>query len=163
MNKTISFILILLTIPFLLPAQESSKRNLLGNKYKKKQFPALIISQADWHPYPTIAERDEWKQIPEEMQNFYIYKAEIYHDHKWQILPVSVFLNFARNGNSVLTDISVSSFTAKTFNPNRSDIWTLQTSYHNLPLIKEYRQEAGGEFSSKNVPYRQMIQESFVL
>lgn len=99
MNKTIFSFIILLSIPFMLPAQEVEKRDLLCSRYEKNQLAGLILAKADWHPYPTISDRDEWKHVPEEMQNFYINEAEKYLGHKWEVLPASVFLDFARNGN----------------------------------------------------------------
>ncbi len=40
-----------------------------------------------------------------------------------------------RNGNPFLIDVGVESYTKKTFSPDRYDIWTMQSAYHNLPTF----------------------------
>lgn len=40
-----------------------------------------------------------------------------------------------KNGNPILVDIGVETYTAKTFSNDRYDIWTMQSGYHNLPTI----------------------------
>lgn len=56
-----------------------------------------------------------------------------------------------KNGKPVLIDVGVESYTAKTFSPARYEIWTMQSSFHNLPDFAGQMQRHGAEFSSRNV------------
>ncbi len=60
-----------------------------------------------------------------------------------------------KNGLPVLVDIGVESYTAKTFSARRYEIWTMQSSWHNLPEFdpdgNAYMQQAGSEYAAGNV------------
>lgn len=57
------------------------------------------------------------------------------------------------DGYPVLIDVGVETYTAKTFGENRYEIWTMQSAYHNLPVINGVMQKEGREFEAKNVAY----------
>ena len=57
------------------------------------------------------------------------------------------------NGRPVLIDIGVGTYTSKTFSPQRYDIWTMQSSYHNLPTINGIMQKNGNHFIASEVSY----------
>jgi hypothetical protein len=48
------------------------------------------------------------------------------------------------DGTPVIVDPGVEAYTAKTFSAQRYDIWTMQSGYHNLPLVGERMQAGGG-------------------
>ena len=52
-----------------------------------------------------------------------------------------------------IIDVGVETYTAKTFSPQRYDIWTMQSAYHNLPTIDGVMQSAGREFAASDVQY----------
>ncbi len=54
-------------------------------------------------------------------------------------------------GQPCLIDLGVESYTAKTFSSDRYSIWTMQSSYHNLPEINGFGQMAGPEYMATNV------------
>lgn len=56
-----------------------------------------------------------------------------------------------REGRPVLIDIGVGIYTKKTFSPERYDIWTMQSSWHNLPDFAEQMQHDGAAFASRDV------------
>lgn len=56
-----------------------------------------------------------------------------------------------KNNRPVLCDIGVETYTKKTFSPDRYDIWTMQSCYHNLPTINGLNQSAGGKYQASNV------------
>ena len=56
-----------------------------------------------------------------------------------------------KNGRPVLVDIGVESYTRKTFSPQRYEIWTMQSGYHNLPAIEGLDQCAGAAYCAKDV------------
>jgi len=47
------------------------------------------------------------------------------------------------DGQPVLVDAGVERYTAKTFSPQRYEIWTMQSAYHNLPTIGGLQQVPG--------------------
>lgn len=51
-----------------------------------------------------------------------------------------------KNGLPLLVDIGVESYTRKTFSPQRYEIWTMQSDYHNLPTINGHMQQNGRNF-----------------
>lgn len=44
------------------------------------------------------------------------------------------------DGNPVIIDVGVETYTKKTFSDDRYDIWTMQSGYHNLPKINGFDQ-----------------------
>ncbi len=54
------------------------------------------------------------------------------------------------DGKPCLIDLGRETYTAKTFGPQRYEIWTMQSAYHNLPVINGFEQKEGAEFRAKN-------------
>src|SRR5205814_56027 len=59
------------------------------------------------------------------------------------------------DGKPVLIDLGVEAYSAKTFSPQRYDIWTMQSAYHNLPTINGVMQAAAREFQAKAVSFNE--------
>lgn len=57
------------------------------------------------------------------------------------------------DGAPVIIDIGVEKYTKKTFGQSRYSVWTMRSSYHNLPVINGCEQSYGQEFSVNNVSY----------
>jgi len=57
------------------------------------------------------------------------------------------------DGKPVLVDAGVETYTAKTFSPDRYDIWTMQSAYHTLPTVNGIQQAPGAEFKASRVAY----------
>jgi hypothetical protein len=70
------------------------------------------------------------------------------HNHN----DVGNFIVFA-DGAPAIIDVGVETYTAKTFSPQRYDIWTMQSAYHNCPTIDGVMQSAGREFAATEVSY----------
>ncbi len=70
------------------------------------------------------------------------------HNHN----DVGNFLVYA-DGEPVIIDVGVETYTAKTFSSKRYDIWTMQSAYHNCPTIDGVMQAAGREFRATDVSY----------
>jgi len=70
------------------------------------------------------------------------------HNHN----DVGNFLVYA-DGMPVIIDVGVETYTAKTFSPQRYEIWTMQSAYHNCPTIDGVMQSAGRQFASTGVSY----------
>ncbi|MCG8307049.1 MAG: heparinase II/III-family protein [Cytophagales bacterium] len=52
------------------------------------------------------------------------------------------------NGKPCIVDAGVGTYTKRTFGPERYDIWTMQSQYHNLPKINGHDQKDGKEFKA---------------
>lgn len=52
------------------------------------------------------------------------------------------------DGNPVLVDVGVGTYTKQTFSNDRYKIWTMQSNYHNLPLINGVAQSPGRNFKA---------------
>lgn len=59
-----------------------------------------------------------------------------------------------KNGRPLFIDVGVESYTKKTFSPQRYEIWTMQSAYHNLPTINGHMQKDGEEYGAKNISYQ---------
>lgn len=58
-----------------------------------------------------------------------------------------------KDGEPMLIDVGVETYTKKTFSPERYDIWTMQSAYHNLPTINGVMQHAGASYKATDVDY----------
>ena len=56
-----------------------------------------------------------------------------------------------KNGRPFLIDIGVESYTKKTFSPQRYEIWTMQSAWHNLPTFDGVQQLPGAEYAAQDV------------
>lgn len=56
-----------------------------------------------------------------------------------------------KNGQPILVDIGVETYSAKTFSNDRYSIWTMQSGYHNLPTINGSDELAGSSYCATNV------------
>jgi hypothetical protein len=70
------------------------------------------------------------------------------HNHN----DVGQFIVYS-DGKPAIIDIGVETYTAKTFSPQRYEIWTMQSAYHNLPTVNGVQQAPGSEFKAVNPVY----------
>lgn len=70
------------------------------------------------------------------------------HNHN----DVGSFMVFA-DGQPLLIDVGVETYTRKTFSADRYCIWTMQSQWHNLPMINGLGQAAGRDFAAGDVAY----------
>lgn len=57
------------------------------------------------------------------------------------------------DGQPVLVDAGVGTYTKDTFSENRYKIWTMQSTYHNLPIINGFAQNPGKRYAARNSSY----------
>lgn len=57
------------------------------------------------------------------------------------------------NGHPAIVDVGVGTYTSKTFSPKRYEIWTMQSQYHNLPLINDTGQKDGQQYAARKVNF----------
>lgn len=58
------------------------------------------------------------------------------------------------DNSPLLVDVGVGTYTRQTFGPERYSIWTMRSSYHNLPTINGVEQKNGKEFAARNQQYK---------
>lgn len=58
------------------------------------------------------------------------------------------------DNSPLLIDVGVGTYTRQTFGPERYSIWTMRSSYHNLPTINGVEQKNGKEYSAGNQQYK---------
>lgn len=75
------------------------------------------------------------------------YNAES-HNHN----DVGSFILYV-DGQPVMVDAGVGTYTAATFDHRRYTIWMMQSEFHNLPVINGFGQKDGGRYRSRNVKY----------
>ncbi len=56
-----------------------------------------------------------------------------------------------KQGQPLLVDVGVESYTKKTFSPQRYEIWTMQSAYHNLPTVNGFMQQDGENYRASEV------------
>lgn len=56
-----------------------------------------------------------------------------------------------KDGQPLLIDVGVETYCKKTFSPQRYEIWTMQSSYHNLPQINGCMQQPGEAYRATEV------------
>lgn len=54
------------------------------------------------------------------------------------------------DGQPVLIDVGVGEYTKQTFSDQRYELWTMQSAYHNVPVINGHQQSPGPEFAARN-------------
>lgn len=63
------------------------------------------------------------------------------------------------NGEPILIDVGVGTYTKETFGKGRYNIWTMQSSFHNIPLINNTPQRNGSEFRAKNSIFKRTVEK----
>lgn len=58
------------------------------------------------------------------------------------------------DGLPLIIDVGPEFYTAKTFSPQRYEIWTMRSSWHNVPLINGVEQAPGRSFAATKVDYQ---------
>jgi hypothetical protein len=77
------------------------------------------------------------------------------HNHN----DVGSFMVYA-DAEPFLIDLGPEGYTAKTFGPQRYEIWTMQSQYHNLPTINGVMEKEGRQYAASDVKYAQTDKEA---
>ena len=121
-------------------------------------FSEAEIAQAEaYAPQP----RDVWLPNIEVMaardhgqsaRGFYVAAKGGHNNESHNHNDIGEFIVF-RNGLPLLIDAGVETYSRKTFSPQRYEIWTMQSAYHNLPTIDRVQQAPGEAFAARDVVY----------
>lgn len=57
------------------------------------------------------------------------------------------------NTTPIIIDAGVGTYTRQTFGPERYKIWTMQSNYHNLPMINGVPQQFGSQYKAEDVRF----------
>ncbi len=102
-----------------------------------------------WLPaIQVMAARDE----AQSGRGFYVAAKGGHNNESHNHNDVGQFIIF-RDGKPLLIDAGVETYSRKTFSPQRYDIWTMQSAYHNLPIIDGVQQSPGEQFAACNLNY----------
>jgi len=59
------------------------------------------------------------------------------------------------NGQPVLIDVGMAEYSRQSFSHERYDMWTVQSAFHNVPLVNDDMQQHGPSFQARDVCYLQ--------
>lgn len=68
-------------------------------------------------------------------------------------------VSFYSDNQPVLIDAGVGTYTRQTFGSERYTIWTMRSSYHNLPTINGLEQHQGREYAASNIKFNKSKKE----
>lgn len=74
-------------------------KNLFCSTFTPKLLSKSLLSASEWHPYPTASEREAWQQVPPQVAEITLARAEKVNGPAWESLPATVFLEYKTNGN----------------------------------------------------------------
>ena len=83
-------------------------------------------------------------------QGFYVAAQGGHNNESHNHNDVGNFIVF-HDGEPVLIDVGVETYTAKTFSAQRYEIWTMQSAWHNTPTVNGVMQSAGRQFEAHAV------------
>ncbi|MEI7423739.1 MAG: heparinase II/III family protein [Prolixibacteraceae bacterium] len=110
-----------------------------------KTKPAVSKASATWYP------ETEFCYLRNQNGFFFAakggYNAES-HNHN-DMGSFSLYLN----ETPMIIDAGVGTYTRRTFSDERYTIWTMQSNYHNLPMINGEPESPGASFRSRNVKF----------
>jgi hypothetical protein len=75
------------------------ERNILADKAKSIDLGRFLVTDNSWNKYPDYKNRQFWTNIPANIRQDYISKAEGYLDYNWPVVKATDYLEFIRSGN----------------------------------------------------------------
>ncbi len=78
-----------------------------------------------------------------------------YHNHN----DLGQFIVLA-DGQPMIVDVGVGTYTAKTFSSDRYETWTIRSSGHNVPIVNGQEQQNGAEYRATDVACHRSATES---
>ena len=97
-----NFVFILTVILFANPVTAerlNKERNILANEAKAIDLGKNLITDDSWNKLPGYKNRDFWQQLPANIRQEYISKAEGYLNYDWPVVKATDYLEYIRSGN----------------------------------------------------------------
>ena len=86
-------------LPALAEPQAESKRNLFAKLWPEGRAAAALLPRERFRPQPTSADRAAWEGLPPDARAAMLRNAERQLAAPWEVLPATMALEFARDGN----------------------------------------------------------------
>ncbi len=83
----------------MMAASAQQEQNLMSSKYSIQELQNILVSQAQWTPFPRLDDRAGWARADRCMMDSYIQAAERYLDYNWPTIPATLSLLIVRTGN----------------------------------------------------------------
>ncbi len=90
------------------------------------------------------------RSVKNSTQGLYLAAKGGHNDESHNHNDVGSFIVYY-NGEPLLIDVGVGTYTAQTFSGGRYAIWSMQSGYHNLPKINGTDQKEGKQYKARNV------------
>jgi hypothetical protein len=119
--------------------------NLVFYNELVKTSPELPKTSFSWYPQTEFC-------YMRNNSGFFLAAKGGYNNESHNHNDVGSFLLYFNN-KPVFIDVGVGTYTRQTFSDERYSIWTMQSNYHNLPLINGKPQQNGAQYRSKNVTF----------
>ena len=72
---------------------------MLASAWTPESLRKVLISRAQWRPFPTAADRDGWSAVPDGMFESVLSSATERMGKPYPPLPATLYLEYVRNGN----------------------------------------------------------------
>lgn len=121
--------------------------NVMSHQSLVATTPSLDVSPTVWYPetqFCYMRSRD----------GFFVAANGGHNDESHNHNDVGSFMLYY-NGNPLFIDAGVGTYTRQTFSSERYSIWTMQSSYHNLPVINGAAQSYGRKFCASDVVFNE--------
>lgn len=59
----------------------------------------ILVPREQWEPIPRAADRAAWTGLPDPVRRAHVKRGEQVLNDSWEVLPATLFMEFARNGN----------------------------------------------------------------
>jgi hypothetical protein len=91
-------LLLLITSSPLYSELNNKERNILANKARAIDLAKVMITDNSWNKYPNYKDRQFWQNVPANIRQEYITKAEGYLHYNWPVVKATDYLEFIRSG-----------------------------------------------------------------
>jgi hypothetical protein len=113
--------------------------------------PSLLSEKFSWYPNTEFC-------YMKNNNNFFFASKGGYNNESHNHNDVGTFSLYI-DTLPVFIDAGVGTYTRQTFSDERYTIWTMQSDYHNLPMINGMPQKFGAEYKSSNVKFDEVRSE----
>jgi hypothetical protein len=107
--------------------------------------PVLPVASWSWYPQTQFC-------YMKNREGFFFAAKGGYNNESHNHNDVGTFSLYV-NEVPVFVDAGVGTYTKQTFSHERYSIWTMQSDYHNLPMINGAPQEFGSKYSARDVAF----------
>jgi len=89
----------LLAAPQHRASAQHTQRNLIAKRVSMDTLQGALLPREKWRPYPVAADRVAWESLPADVRKDMVEGGEKQLKGDWPVLPVSVFMEYKRDGN----------------------------------------------------------------